>query len=52
MVPMKLLVMMSLSHDSSHPLLFKAVEVDTMSLLSFSLLVELNAWNSKSDVGG
>jgi hypothetical protein len=48
----KLLVVTSLSHDGSKPLLFKAVEVNTACLLSFSFLVELDAWSSKGDVGG
>jgi hypothetical protein len=52
MVPTKLLVVMSFSHNSGHSLLFEAVEVDTTSLLGFSLLVELKAWSSKGDVGG
>jgi hypothetical protein len=33
-------------------LLFEAVEVDTTSLLGYSLFVELNVWSSKGDVGG
>jgi hypothetical protein len=33
-------------------MLFKAVEVDTTSLLGFSLLAELNAWSFESDVSG
>jgi hypothetical protein len=52
MISSKLLVVTSLSHDSSEPLFFKAVEVDPTCLLSFSLFVELDAWSSKSDVGG
>jgi hypothetical protein len=50
MVPTKLLVVMSLSHDRNHSLFLEAIKVDTSSLLSFSLLVELYAWSSKSDV--
>jgi hypothetical protein len=48
----KLLVVMSLSHDGSKPLLFEIVEVDTTCLLGFSFLIELYAWSSKGDVGG
>jgi hypothetical protein len=48
----KLLVVTSLSHDGSKPLLFKAVKVDPMCFLGFSLFVELDVWSSKSDVGG
>jgi hypothetical protein len=48
----KLLVVMSLSHDGSKPLLFKAVAVDSTCLLGFSLHVELDAWSSKGDVSG
>jgi hypothetical protein len=48
----ELLVMMGLSHDGSKPLLFKVVGVDPSCLLGFSLFVELDAWSSKSDVGG
>jgi hypothetical protein len=48
----KLLVMTSLSHDGSKPMLFKAVEVNTTCLLGFSFLIELDAWSSKGDVGG
>jgi hypothetical protein len=33
-------------------LFFKAVEVDTSSLLGLSFLVELDAGGSKSDIGG
>jgi hypothetical protein len=47
-----MLVVTSLSHDGSKPLLFKAVEVDATCLFSFSFLVELDAWSSKGDVGG
>jgi hypothetical protein len=52
MVPTELLVVTSLSHNSYHYLLLEAVEVDTASLLGFSLLVELYAWSSESDIGG
>jgi hypothetical protein len=48
----KLLIMTSLSHDGSKPLLFEAVEVDAACLLDFSFLVEPDAWSSKGDVGG
>jgi hypothetical protein len=48
----KLLVVAGLSHDSSEPLFFKAVEVGAACLLGFSFLVELDAWSSKGDVGG
>jgi hypothetical protein len=51
-IPMKLLVKTSLSHDGSKPLFFKAVKVDAMCLIGFSLLVELNAWSSKGIIGG
>jgi hypothetical protein len=37
----KLLIVVSLPHDGSKPLLFKAVEVDAMCLLGFSFLEEL-----------
>jgi hypothetical protein len=50
-IPKKLLVVTSLSHDGSEPLFFKAVKFDSTCLIGFSLLVELNAWNSKGDVG-
>jgi hypothetical protein len=43
MVASKLLVVTSLSHDGSKPLLFEAVEVDVTCLLGFSFLVELDA---------
>jgi hypothetical protein len=52
MVPTELLAVMSLSHNGYHSLLLKAVEVDTASLLGFSLLVELYAWSFESDIGG
>jgi hypothetical protein len=52
MVPAKLLVVMSLSHDSSHPLLFEVVKVNMTSLLGFSLIVELNVWSYEGDVSG
>jgi hypothetical protein len=44
--------MTSLSHDDSKALLFKVVEVDPTCLLGFSLFVDLDAWSSKSNVGG
>jgi hypothetical protein len=52
MISSKLLIVMSLSHDGSKPLLFKAIEVDATCLLSFSFLIELDVWSSKGDVGG
>jgi hypothetical protein len=52
MVASKLLVVTSLSHDGSKPLLFKAVEVDATCLLGLSFLVELDASSSKGDVNG
>jgi hypothetical protein len=51
-IPLELLVMTSLSHDDSKALLFKVVEVDPTCLLGFSLFVDLDAWSSKSNVGG
>jgi hypothetical protein len=48
----KLLIVTSLSHDGSKPLLFEAVKVYATCLLGFSFLVELDAWSSKGDVGG
>jgi hypothetical protein len=51
-VPTKLLIVTSLSHEGSKPLFFKAIKVNAMCLISFSLLVELNVWSSKGDVGG
>jgi hypothetical protein len=48
----KLLIVTSLSHDGSKPLLFKAVEVDTTCLLGFSFFVELDTWSSEGNVGG
>jgi hypothetical protein len=51
-ISLKLLVVMSLSHDGSKPLLFKAVEVNVTCLLGFFFLVELDARSSKCDVGG
>jgi hypothetical protein len=51
-VASKLLVVTGLSHDGSKPLLFKAIEVGPTCLLGFSLFVELDAWTSKSNVGG
>jgi hypothetical protein len=52
MIASKLLVVASLSHDCSKPLLFEAVEVDSTCLLGFSCLVELDAWSSEGNVGG
>jgi hypothetical protein len=51
-VASKLLVVTGLSHDSSKPLLFKAVKVGATGLLGFSFLVELYAWCSEGDIGG
>jgi hypothetical protein len=51
-IALKLLVVTSLSHDGSKPLFFKAVEVNPMCLLGFSLFVELDLWSSKGDVSG
>jgi hypothetical protein len=48
----ELLVVTSLSHDGSKPLLFKAVEVDSTCLLGFAFLVELDVWRSKGDISG
>jgi hypothetical protein len=48
----ELLVVTVLSHDDNKSLFFEAVEVDASCLLSLSFLVELDAWSSKSDVGG
>jgi hypothetical protein len=42
----KLLIMTSLSHDGSKPMLFKVVEVDVMCFLGFSFLIELDTWSS------
>jgi hypothetical protein len=50
MIASKLLIMTRLSHDGSKPLLFEVVEVDATCLLSFSFLIELDAWSSKGDV--
>jgi hypothetical protein len=47
----KLLIVMGLSHDCSKSLFFKAVEVDTTCLFGLSLLVELDSWSSKENVG-
>jgi hypothetical protein len=46
------LIVTSLSHDGSKPLLFEAIEVDAACLLGFSFLVKLDAWSSKGDVSG
>jgi hypothetical protein len=51
MIASELLVVTGLSHDSSEPLFFEAVEVDVVCLLGLSFLVELDAWSSKGDVG-
>jgi hypothetical protein len=51
MVASKLLVVTSLSHDSSESLFFEAVEVDAACLLGLSFLVELDLWSSESDIG-
>jgi hypothetical protein len=50
-VPTELLAVTSLPHDSSHSMFFEAIEVDTMSLLGFSLFIELYAWSSECNVG-
>jgi hypothetical protein len=47
----KLLIVAGLSHDCSKSLFFEAVEVDTVCLFGFSLLVELDSWSSKGNVG-
>jgi hypothetical protein len=47
----ELLVVTSLSHNSSESLFFEAVEVDATCLLDISFLVELDAWGSEGDVG-
>jgi hypothetical protein len=52
MASTKLLVVMSLSHNNGYSLLLEAVEVDTTSLLGFSLLVELYVWSSKGNISG
>jgi hypothetical protein len=52
MIASKLLVVTVLSHDSSEPLLFEAVEVDAACWVGLSFHVELDAWSSKGDVGG
>jgi hypothetical protein len=51
MVVTELLVMVSLPHDSCHPLFLEAVEVDATSLLIFTFIVELYARCSKGDIG-
>jgi hypothetical protein len=48
----KLLIVTSLPHDGSKPLLFKAVEVNAMCLLGFSFLIELHAWSSEGNISG
>jgi hypothetical protein len=50
MIASELLVVTSLSHNSSESLFFEAVEVDAMCVLGLSFLVELDAWSSKGDV--
>jgi hypothetical protein len=47
----KLLIVTGLSHDCSESLFFEAIEVDTACLFGLSLLVELNAWSPKGNVG-
>jgi hypothetical protein len=47
-VASKLLIVTSLSHDDSKPLLFEAVEVDTACLLGFFFLIELDVCSSKA----
>jgi hypothetical protein len=51
MVAMKLLVLMSLSHDGGESLFFEAVKVDVACLFGLSFLVELDPWSSEGDVG-
>jgi hypothetical protein len=50
LIASKLLIVTSLSHEGSKPLLFKAIEVDATCLLVFSFPVGLDAWSSKGDV--
>jgi protein-S-isoprenylcysteine O-methyltransferase Ste14 len=50
-VALELLVVVSLSHNSSESLFFEAVEVDATCLLGLSFLIELDAWSSEGDVG-
>jgi hypothetical protein len=50
MIASELLVMMSLSHNSSQSLFFEAVKVDATCLLGLSFPVELDAWSSEGDV--
>jgi hypothetical protein len=52
MATAKLLVVTCLSHDGCKPLFLKAVEVDALSLLGLSFLVELDTRSSESDIGG
>jgi hypothetical protein len=47
----KLLIVTGLSHDCSKPLFFEAAEVDTTCLFGLPLLVELDLWSSKGNVG-
>jgi hypothetical protein len=47
-VALELLVVTSLSHNSSESLFFEAV--DAMCLLGLSFLVDLDAWSSEGDV--
>jgi hypothetical protein len=47
----KLLIVTSLSHDCSKSLFFEAVEVNTACLFGLSLLVKLDSWSSKGNVG-
>jgi hypothetical protein len=51
MVAMKMLVVMSLSHDGGESLFFEAVEVDAACLIGLSFLVELDPWSSEGVVG-
>jgi hypothetical protein len=51
MIASKLLIVTRLSHDCSESLFIEAVEVDTMCLFDLSLLIELDSWSSKSNVG-
>jgi hypothetical protein len=51
MIASELLVVTSLSHNSSESLFFKAVEVDATCLLGLSFFVELDVWSSEGDIG-
>jgi hypothetical protein len=49
---MKLLIVVSLSHDDCYSLFLGAVKVNALSLLRFTFFVELYAWSSEGDIGG